>query len=368
MKKINVSILVLLVSLLSIGCANQSEDVMAETEVIEAITVNTEIVSTETIEETFYGVGELKAKNEFEVMTGKSGTVETINVKVGDLVKKDQVLMKLNNDNLLATVNTNESNLRTQRSLNEIQLESAQIAFEQVKALFEMGAISQSEMDSASDNLSQAQLNYNNSANNYNQTMRNLNEEVSDTYVKSPIDGIVAAKYVTENQDVGNTVAFKIVNQEKMIAEIEVPETVVDSVKIGQKTAIYLNGNKDEAIEGSVTSIDAIPGDNSFLYPVEIELDNNDARLRSGMYVEVEITINEYPDRITIPKTALLGTQEEKYVFVDNGSYAEMRTVLVGRNKSKDVEIVDGLIKGDLLIVRGQEYVREGDYINGIEE
>jgi RND family efflux transporter MFP subunit len=334
---------------------------------IEKKAVKVEVVKTDTIIESFQSVGELKAMEEYEVMTGQSGIVEAIYVDVGDTVKKGQSLFKLENKNLITNVNNNESSLRTQMNILEIAMKDAKESYENNKILFQSGAISQMEMDDSEQSFVQSQLNYNNSVNNYNLSMENFNEDIEDTIIKSPIDGVVASKYINENQSVNNELAFDVVNSTEMVAKINVPESIINSVRLNQNALIYLDGDKNNGIEGSIVSINEVPIKNMFLYPVEIKIENEGLKLRSGMYIEASVIVDEKNDCVVIPKKSLLGTKNNKYVFIEDNGVAKMKNVEIGFNESNYIEILSGISKGDKLIVRGHEYIEEGDILNIIE-
>lgn len=359
--------LIIMIMVASAGCGRPGADVENANQEVKKTPVKIAEVQADTVMETFYGVGEMKAKDEYDVMTGQAGTIESIKVGVGDSVSKGQILMTLENSSLIRTVNNSESSLRTQMNLTEITLSDAQESYDETKALFEVGAASKNAMESAENALKQAQLNYDNASQNYNLSMTNYNEDIADTYIKSPIDGVIAARYVDENEDVQNTVAFKVVNTSMMVAEVNVPESVVDAIKVGQEAMLYFNGSKDHSVKGHVISVDEVTGNNSYLYPVEIQVDNTEAKLKSGMYIEAEIVLEKRENRVVIPKSAVLDGTEGSYVFVENQGVAEERFVEIGYNESEMIEVNKGLNAGENLIVRGQDYLEDGDAVQIIE-
>ena len=367
MKKLVTIGLIIALMAASVGCSRPGANADINEEAVDQTPIKVATVTTETVKETFYGVGEMKAKDEYSVMTGQSGTVESISVKVGDAVTKGQILMKLENSSLIRTVNNTETSLRTQMNLNKITLDNAQDSFEETKALYDVGATSKNALDSAENALEQAKLNYNNSVQNYNATTKNNQEDLADTYIKSPIDGVIAAKYVDVNEDVQNVTAFKVVNTSMMVAEINVPEHIVDSIQEGQDAMVYLNGSKDTFVEGHVASIDEVTGDNSYLYPVEIQVDNTNAKLKSGMYIEAEIVLEARENQVVVPKSAVLEDANGTHVYVEKEGIAERRDVKIGYNEAEMVEVLSGLKKGETLIIRGQDYLDDGDAVRIIE-
>ncbi len=258
------------------------------------------------ISDTYYGIGQLYANDEFEIMTGNGGTIDKINVEIGSQVKKDQILFQLENYKLSNQIQSQESQLRTQKDATSIALKNAERKLQQTKALFDANAVSQNEYNLIQDQYNQAQIAYNNASKVYTSSMRSLKNELSDTAVKSPIDGIVAAIYVEEGEDVESITAMKIVNNDAMKAIVHIPEKMIPYIKKGQEANVWINGNKDTYVKGTVSKIDLTTQETMSLYPVEIVIDNPNGALLSGMFIETEIMINHKKDTVVIAKTSVL--------------------------------------------------------------
>jgi multidrug efflux pump subunit AcrA (membrane-fusion protein) len=122
--------------------------------------------------------------------------------------------------------------------------------------------------------------------------MKVLKDDLSDTIIKSPIKGIIAAIYIKEGQDVDNMIALKVINENIMKATINVTGDVVRNLKLDQKAVVRSSTDKSDSMIGSIGSIDRVIQENMSLYPVEIIIPNVDGKLLSGMYTEVELNIN----------------------------------------------------------------------------
>lgn len=291
------------ISLIISGCTAQSAELE---ETVKRVPVSVETVRLGSISDTYYGIGQLYANDEFEIMTGNGGTIDKINVEIGSQVKKDQILFQLENYKLSNQIQSQESQLRTQKDATSIALKNAERKLQQTKALFDANAVSQNEYNLIQDQYNQAQIAYNNASKVYTSSMRSLKNELSDTAVKSPIDGIVAAIYVEEGEDVESITAMKIVNNDAMKAIVHIPEKMIPYIKKGQEANVWINGNKDTYVKGTVSKIDLTTQETMSLYPVEIVIDNPNGALLSGMFIETEIMINHKKDTVVIAKTSVL--------------------------------------------------------------
>lgn len=340
------------------GCTSKASEV--EEVIDSSIPVHTDIVKTDLIQENYFGIGSLKAKSEFEVLSDQSGTVKVIYVQVGDRVEKGQVLMEVENETLLRNSHNTESSFKTQLDSVGLTLKTAKEAYEQTMVLYPTGAVSENDVKTVTTALRQAELSYSNAKTNYELTIKNEHEKVADTLVRSPISGIVAASYVTIGQEIEKELVFKVINKEKMIATVDVTSDAIDLIELGSSATIYYDGDRDQAIEGTVTRINEVTGQQSFMFPVEIEIENSQKKLRSGDYIESKIVLEERNDVITIPKYTVLNFLANPQVYVSNNGVAELRSLKLGYTNGKQVEVLSGLSIGEHLVTQGQDFLEDG--------
>lgn len=364
MKKIIISLCILAVMIFAAGCTAQS----AEFEnVVKRTPVSVEKVNYGSISEKYYGIGQLYADEEFEIFTGTQGTIKDIKVKIGDTVKKNQILFQLDNYKLENQIQSQETQLKTQRDLARIDLNNVERKFKQTQLLFESGSTSQNEMDQIRDTFNQTKINYNNSSRLYETKMKVLNDDLADTYVKSPINGTIAAVYIEKGEDVGQITAMKVVNDTAMKAVVNLPEKIIRKIKLGQKVEVWFDGEKSKAVEGKVSKVDLTVSQGMSLYPVEITVENTNGNLLSGMFIEVEIHINRKNKVIVIDKRSVLNDGEDNYVFTTNGELSEKKVIKKGIESGEKIEVISGIEKDNLIIVRGHNYLDDKELIQLVE-
>lgn len=311
--------------------------------------------------ETAYFIGELASSQEYDIPTGQPGLIQKVLVKAGDRVSKGQSLFIIEHNQLLVDLSSQEAQLKNHVALSELQLTEAQKQFDITNTLYEQGAISKDNYDQTRLRLEQARLTAENAKESLMSTTSRLRTQISDATVKSPVQGMVASSSIQDGQEVGNISAMKIVGTSGMVVKASVPESIIPKVKLGQTAAISFGEGSTSASEGRVVRIDSVPGNQSHLYGVEIQLNTMDAALRSGMYAEVSLNTAIYSQSVGIPKNALRKDDQGTFVVIEAQGKAAHRYVTTGLVNGEWVEIIEGLAAGDSLIVKGQTYLKDGD-------
>jgi len=190
------------------GCTGGTDD-----EVVEpTVPVMTLGVTREPVVEKFLSIGEINAEDFFDVLSGGMGEVRDINFQTGDFVNKGEVLFSLDTEDFQSSLSLTESQLRTQRDNLYTQLVDARTLFESQTALYEIGAVSKAEYDASRSNLSQLNQRYLDARNAYDNQVNLREQDLEDRFIKSPIDGVVAAVFISESQRVSNDLAMQIIS------------------------------------------------------------------------------------------------------------------------------------------------------------
>lgn len=361
LKKGMIFIALLMIAIFVAGCTGKPLE-----QTVETVPVHVKQVEVGSICKVYYSIGQLLAKEDFEISTGQPGTIEAIHVAIGDVVKKDQTLFQMDNFKLSNQIQSQESQLKSQLDLSLIQLNDAKKLYDQKLALYDEKAVSKDALDQAKDHLEQAEINYQNASNTLSLNMKALKDDLKHTYIKSPINGVVAAIYIQEGEDVGAITAMKVVNPDLMKAKIQVPAKIIGSLKIGQKAKVWLDGDKNSFVMGEVTKIDLATQGNMNLYPVEITVANA-GELLSGMYVETEIHLNEKTDAVIIDKAAVIMEGEKDFVFLVNEGTSKKTIIKKGIESGDKVEVLTGIKADETVVVRGHDYLEGGELLQIVE-
>ncbi|MBP7216132.1 MAG: efflux RND transporter periplasmic adaptor subunit [Candidatus Omnitrophica bacterium] len=179
--------------------------------------------------------------------------------------------------------------------------------------------------------------------------------------VESPLGGFVGRVYV----DIGSNVTPQtpvalVVNMQTVKIRLDVPEKYIPRLSLGQKAKIKVDAYQAEEFSGTVTKISPVIDQISRTAPIEIVVENQDHRLRSGMFARVELIL---ATRLAVPvifKEAIVGQNATVSVYVVEGRKAVMRAVTLGLRQGPYYEVTSGLAAGDMVVVIGQQRLFDG--------
>lgn len=301
-------------------------------------------------------IGQLIASEQVTVSGSSSGKVQSINYDVGDVVKKGDTLYTLDSSDLENDLSLSKSQYEKSLEDAERTFTDAQKDFANVKTLYESGAASEVEYDNALNTLNQAESNYEQAKKELNSYEYSSQSSLDDTIIQSPIDGVVAGR----NIEVGEMTAsqdFVIVKIDPIVVETSVSSEFVNQIAVNDEAMVTVQ-NKEYT--GSITLISPIGENGSNIYPVEVELSNEQNILKPGMFAEVSLEVAKAQNQIFLPKKAVLSDDEKSYVYVAENNEPKRVTVEKGFTQDGMVQILNGLKEGDQVIVKGQEYITQG--------
>ena len=190
------------------------------------------------------------------------------------------------------------------------------------------------------------------------------NKRLRDTRLVSPFSGVVARR----NADPGETVpagapVFSIVDLDVVHVRVAVPEADVGAISTGASAAITVPSLGDSAFAGKVRLVGVAADPVARTFAVEIAVPNADHRLKAGMVAEASITTPQSIRRLTVPGAAVVRDAEgatQLFIYAANEKRVHARRVTVGTIVGTEVEITSGLEPGELVVVGGQQRLREG--------
>jgi HlyD family secretion protein len=186
------------------------------------------------------------------------------------------------------------------------------------------------------------------------------NLQLDDTTVKAPFDGVIAEIYITEGSSVGpQTPVVKQVSK-NMEVSIEVEESRIGEISKGQSASLQISAYPGQEFPAAVTSVAPVADKDTRTFTVKITPVDGDGLLRSGMYANALLLIDEKDNTLLVPRTALTTINDQPVVYVVNGNRVEQRTVVTGLSDQAQVEILSGLNSGDTIVVAGQPNLTDG--------
>ena len=174
-------------------------------------------------------------------------------------------------------------------------------------------------------------------------------QQLDDTSLRSPIDGVIRERHAFAGEyRAAGTPVFTVVRQHPLRLQLAVPERTSSAVRIGQIVKVSIEGDPD-VYPGRIARLSPAISEGTRTLPIEAEVPNETGKLRPGTFAKAEIVIDEQPG-LVVPQSALVVfAGVEKLLVVREGTAHEQR-VRAGRRVGDQVEIVEGVASGDLVI------------------
>jgi len=179
--------------------------------------------------------------------------------------------------------------------------------------------------------------------------------------VESPLKGIVGRIYVDLGANVTAQTAVALVsNMEKVEINLDVPEKYLHELSFKKIAIIKIDAYPDKEFTGKVTEISPIIDLETRSAPVKITINDYEHLLQSGMFAKVKLILEEHKNVTAVMKEAIMGKTPNAYVYVVIGGKAVLRNISPGIREDSLVEILEGVKEGDLVVIMGQQRLRDG--------
>ncbi|MFT8352642.1 efflux RND transporter periplasmic adaptor subunit [Clostridium saccharoperbutylacetonicum] len=319
------------------------------------------------------------------VVTSKlSAKVISVAIENGKYVNAGDIIATLDNQDIQNSINSAQAQLQViQQQLNsaqvslqklQINLDDAQRTYNRQKTLFDGKAISQTDLEAAEKALNNAKADYNTGEASIETAKANLEaqnvsiakyqSDLANTVIKAPISGVISDKALSVGQMVSaGGVLAKVNDISSVYATIQVPQEKISSIKTGQAATVKIEGN-DKAYDGTIQNIEALADTTTRVFNCKIKIDNSDKSLYPGVYAKAELLSSEKTQIITVPINALVGTEGNYSVFINDNGKAKKEKVKIGETDDNNVEINDGIKDGDQIICSNTGTLQDGDTID----
>jgi len=355
---------ILLVIIISIGCAEKAEETgvnqeapASQTQIVRYPVEVTPAVKTDWAMK-ISATGSLLPYTEVAVSSEISGTISQVLVNVGDRVSKGALLAKLDDTEIALTLKQAEANL----AQAEANFRSAEIELQRKEELLKEEAIAQGVYDAFKTKYDLAKAGVDAAK----ASLELARKRLQDTLIKSPINGLIKLKMTEEGQYI-NTMRsgplFSVIQINPTKLKFSVPEGYAAEVKKGQTVKVWVDAYPRESFPGKVTTIDPHVDPLSRSMGLEALLPNPDHRLKPGFFATVELTVKAIPDAIVISDKSLIREEDKFYVFVISDQTANQREVKLGSQQEGMIQIVSGLKEGELVVTIGKEALSEGSQV-----
>lgn len=339
--KLQYSILLLITSLLITACGSGDDmNNKQGSEQQSALPVVVEKVTERPFVKSLSFFTQLRGTKEAIEGAAIGGRIEKINCEVGKKVRKNDVIMEFPEDA------TASMYLQAKTAY-----ENSKKNYERAKALLKAGETSQA--------------NYDGLETKYMVDKRTYETQYKMLFIQAPFDGTITSLMVNEGDNVkSKDPLFSIADLSTMTCKIWASAEEIKQITKGMVAVIETDGKH---VTGDVTeiSLTADPARRSFY--AEIEFDNPDNILKSGVTESVDIDVYENPNAIVVPRNLVRTDEGGSFVMIENNSRSEKRYITIGEEMNIHIEVIDGLKTGENLIIKGGAKIADNVKVNVIQ-
>jgi membrane fusion protein, heavy metal efflux system len=244
-----------------------------------------------------------------------SGRVVELKVRLGDYVKKGQVLLSIHSADLAGAFSDYQKAAADERL--------AQKALDRAQLLYSHGALAEKDLQQAEDTEEKAKLDVQNAEQRvrllsgdptHPSSMIELRAPISGTIVEQNISGFEGIKSLDNSPNL-----FTIADLTQVWIVCDVYENDLGDVRLGDTAEIRLNAYPDKTYHGKVADISRVLDPATRSAKVRIELPNRDGSLRPGMFAVATFRSRKSQSRIVVPSTAVIRLQDKDWVFRKEG-------------------------------------------------
>jgi membrane fusion protein, multidrug efflux system len=330
---------VLLTVLLLAACKRDTETATADQDEGPGIPVEVVGIERGDVFAVYTGTASLETDADALVVAKVAGQVVEILVEEGDPVKEGQVLARLDGDRLRLEMERARANLQKQEQ-----------EYNRSVQLFERGLVSSGAFEDLKFDLEALRAIY-----------RLAQLEYDYTRIRAPISGVVTRRDLR----LGNTVAvnepaFRVTALDPLIAYLHIPEREFRRLEPGQPAELTLDAIPGPRFRAKVQRVSPVVDAATGTFKVTMEVPDQGGRLKPGMFGRFNIVWDTRQNVLLIPRVAIVDDDVSDSVFVVVDGKAERRAVRTGYASGTNVEVIDGLVGDEEIVVLGQSGLRDG--------
>jgi RND family efflux transporter MFP subunit len=323
--------------------------------------------------------GYIVAQQKAAVASKVTGRLVALMVEEGSKVRKGQVIARMESEDVTAARNQAAANLNTARAtLEQVKAErdNALQEYTRYKMLEAKGAVSRSDYDVADTRYRRAVEGVKASESAVKAgaaALQNAEAGLDYTLIRAPFDAVV----LTKNADIGDIVTpigaaanakaavVTIADMNSLQVEVDVSETSITTIRVGQPCDIQLDALPNIRFRGEVYAIVPTVDRSKATVLVKVRFLDKDSRMLPDMSAKVSflsrsIASDEMKPRLAVSQSTLLQKNEQKFVFLLQGTRVKETPVRVGVKLGDMMEILSGLQSGDRVVLRPPKGLQDG--------
>lgn len=298
-----------------------------------AVYVETASPVNHTFENSLSFLGTFEPFRQNTIESDASGKIIRLAVEEGDRVSQGQLIAKIDDEML------------------QLQLQNAEISIEGQKNddnrysnLAKENAVAGVQVEKTKLGLRSAEV-----------QKKQIQKQLRSTSILAPFSGVVTKKMVDLGSVIGpGSPLVELTDISSLKLTVSVPERDVMKFRVGQNVSVYVDIYNKSSFDGKVTNINVV-ADKSHNFKVQITVKNNkDMQIMAGMYGSVRLSNNKSVTAMSIPRRALVGSSKNPQVYVVRNGKAVLTSFNAGTSDGDYIEVVSGLSKNDVIVVKGQ--------------
>ena len=368
-------------ALTACGGEEQVEDTVPAGVAVQVKTVSAGSIATENKVS-----GQVSADNESVILIASAAKCTAVYKEAGDTVQAGDKICTLDLGSTLSSYNAARisyqaavQSYQDQKGILDKQVSMAEDNVANTKALFDIGAASQLEVDQAELNYQNAVAGRNSALSQLEAGMQNAKSGVeqldtalenvdAEGNVLAPQSGTLVTMNATEGSYISNSMPLVVIDgADQMKVTASVSEALVPKISAGDSADVTVSA-ANKAFTATIRSVERAANMQTKLYTVVLTVPADVTGLMNGMFADVTFHTDAAEDTIVVPTEAILTSNGAQYVYVVEEGTAKYVAVTTGLIGSGVTEITSGLAEGARLVVVGQAYLADGDPVRVVGE
>lgn len=324
--------------IISCGSKKQEPSSLRAASSGEMLTVDGVVIIPQPLDNIVRSSGTVLASESVDLAAEVAGRIENIAFAEGAHVKRGDLLIKINDDDLQA-----------QLKKTELQIKLAEEQEKRQKQLFDISGISQEQYDIAV-----------NQVNTLKADRDNLIAMIRKREIRSPFDGRIGLRYVSEGSYVSPATRIASVQKvDQLKVDFSIPEKYSTQVAVGD-IVLFTSEETKQKFSGRLYAIEPKIDPTTRTLQLRALINNKNEKILPGSYVQIELRLKQIPNALMIPTQAIIPALKGQSVFIKKNGVALAVPVKTGIRTAATIQITEGLSAGDTVLTTGLMQLRTG--------
>jgi len=295
------------------------------------------------VQATLEAVGNVRALESIKVTSEVSGIISKVNFEEGVNVKKGQTLVYLESAEQKAEVDRWKAIVERRKRLVKSGTKLA-----------EQKNIPLTKLDQLKTDVTEATA-----------ELKIATVKLNKRYIKAPFTGRIGLRNISAGAYIepGDTIAtLDSINPINL--DFEVPESAIGKIAVGNSVKCFSRAYPNKAFEGTIKTIDNRVKPASRAITVRATIPNTDNLLKPGMFMIVDLPVEQRTGSIIVPEAAIRTSGTERSVYIVTDGKAKLKKVELGQRLVGEVEVLSGLNKESIVVVGGHQKIRDNSPVS----